>query len=282
MSRIALSILVALLPICNRLAANPDSLALVNAGWKIGKLSHGAVAMSAELDIFGSRQSISLVRYRSKRLHPRIIQTRELTPTSKSAKEAGAVAAINAGYWNVRKVVPSTYVRIGGRDMSRTEARELFRVNGILAIDKHGIEVFECDTTQYGSYAALYDDILASGSVLVDDGRIPDYSGRTSGFYDRHPRSVIGRNDRGETVVMVVDGRFKGAAEGMTIAELSAICRWLGLTDAINLDGGGSSTLWCEGSGILNHPCDNKRYDHDGERAVSSCIVIVPKRARKR
>lgn len=282
MSRIALSILIALLPICNRLAANPDSLALVNAGWKTEKLSHGAVAMSAELDIFGSRQCISLVRYRSKRLHPRIVQTRELTRTSETAQASGAVAAINAGYWNVRKVVPSTYVRIGGRDMSHTEARELFRVNGILAIDKRGIEIFGCDTTQYSRYAALFDDILASGPVLVDDGRIPDCSDRTGGFFGRHPRSAIGRNDRGETVIMVVDGRFKGAAEGMTIAELASVCRWLGLTDAINLDGGGSSALWCEDSGILNHPCDNRRYDRDGERAVSSCIIIVPKRAKKR
>ncbi|MBP3533181.1 MAG: phosphodiester glycosidase family protein, partial [Alistipes sp.] len=69
---------------------------------------------------------------------------------------------------------------------------------------------------------------------------------------------------------------------GMTIGELAKVCRWLGLTDAINLDGGGSCTLWCREAGILNHPYDNKRYDHDGERAVSSCIVVLPKRGGRR
>lgn len=279
MKRLALSILLLLASLCHGMAAdNPDSLALVGAEWKTVKLPHGAVARTARISIFGSQQTLSLIRYRAKRLDTRIVQTRELTRTSETAIAKGAVAAINAGYWNVRKVVPSTYVRIGGCDMSRTEARELFRVNGILAIGRRGIEVFECDTTQYARYAAIYDDILASGSVLIDDGRIPDYSDRKGGFFGRHPRSAIGTDGRGEIVLLTVDGRFKGDADGMTIGELAKVCRWLGLTDAINLDGGGSCTLWCREAGILNHPYDNKRYDHDGERAVSSCIVVLPKK----
>ena len=47
-----------------------------------------------------------------------------------------------------------------------------------------------------------------------------------------------------------------------------------GLVDALNLDGGGSSTLWTAQEGILNHPYDNKRFDHEGERGVPNCIVI--------
>lgn len=193
MKRLALSILLLLASLCHGTAAdNPDSLALVGAEWKTVKLPHGAVARTARIGIFGSQQTLSLIRYRAKRLDTRIVQTRELTRTSETAIAKGAVAAINAGYWNVRKVVPSTYVRIGGCDMSRTEARELFRVNGILAIGRRGIEVFECDTTQYARYAEVYDDILASGSVLIDDGRMPDYSDRKGGFFGRHPRSAIG------------------------------------------------------------------------------------------
>lgn len=282
MKKLALSILLVLSSLCSCMAGNPDSLALVGAEWKTVKLPHGAVAQTARIGIFGSQQTLSLIRYRTKRLDTRIVQTGELTRTSETAIARGAVAAINAGYWNVRKVVPSTYVRIGGCDMSRTEARELFRVNGILAIGKRGIKVFECDTTQYARYAEVYDDILASGSILIDDGRMPDYSDCKGGFFGRHPRSAIGTDGRGEIVLLTVDGRFKGNADGMTIGELAMVCRWLGLTDAINLDGGGSCALWCREAGILNHPCDNKRYDHDGERAVSSCIVVLPKRTGRR
>lgn len=257
-------------------AQDADSLAFVSADWKTEKLPRGAVAMTARIELFGSHQTVSVVRYRSGRFYTRIVQTRDLTPTSTTAKGLGAVAAVNAGYWNVRKVEPSTYVRIDGHDCSRTESAETFRVNGILTISKRKLDVFECDTTRYGYYAVRYDNILASGPVLIDDGREFDYSDRTEKFFRRHPRSVIGSTARGEVVMIAVDGRFKGDAEGMTVDELVKVCRWLGLVDAINLDGGGSTTLWNSVGGIMNHPYDNKRYDHEGERAVSSCIVALP------
>ena len=47
----------------------------------------------------------------------------------------------------------------------------------------------------------------------------------------------------------------------------------LGMTEAINLDGGGSTTLWSEETGVINHPYDNKKWDHVGERAVPNLIV---------
>ena len=57
----------------------------------------------------------------------------------------------------------------------------------------------------------------------------------------------------------VIDGRFKGQGDGATIAETAYIARQLGLTEALNLDGGGSSTLWTAQEGVLNHPYDNRR-----------------------
>ena len=48
----------------------------------------------------------------------------------------------------------------------------------------------------------------------------------------------------------------------------------LGMTDAINLDGGGSTTLWTEKTGVINHPYDNRKFDHDGERSVPNLIVV--------
>ena len=37
---------------------------------------------------------------------------------------------------------------------------------------------------------------------------------------------------------------------------------------------GGSSTLWTAQEGVLNHPYDNRRFDHEGERGVPNCIVV--------
>lgn len=62
----------------------------------------------------------------------------------------------------------------------------------------------------------------------------------------------------------VIDGRAKGQAAGATIAETAYIARLLGLTDALNLDGGGSSALWTAQEGVVSHPSDNRRFDHAG------------------
>ena len=53
--------------------------------------------------------------------------------------------------------------------------------------------------------------------------------------------------------------------------------RILGGEDALNLDGGGSTTLWLSGAsddGVVNYPCDNGRFDHAGERKVPNILYI--------
>ena len=65
-----------------------------------------------------------------------------------------------------------------------------------------------------------------------------------------------------------------GEADGMTIPELTSLCLQLGLTDALNLDGGGSSTLWTHKAGVINNPCDNRRFDHAGQRRVPNALII--------
>ena len=62
------------------------------------------------------------------------------------------------------------------------------------------------------------------------------------------------------------------------IVELTEICEWLGMRDAINLDGGSSSTMWGETEGVINYPCRNKKFDHAGERKVSSCVLVKSKK----
>ena len=78
-------------------------------------------------------------------------------------------------------------------------------------------------------------------------------------------------------MLVTVDGRFPTHAVGMNIQELAHLVRVLGGVDALNLDGGGSTTLWLDGflnNGIVNHPSDNRRFDHMGEREVSNILYI--------
>ena len=54
--------------------------------------------------------------------------------------------------------------------------------------------------------------------------------------------------------------------------------KWLGCVNAINLDGGGSTTMFVKGrpnGGLLTHPSDNNKFDYQGERPVSNAILIL-------
>jgi exopolysaccharide biosynthesis protein len=84
---------------------------------------------------------------------------------------------------------------------------------------------------------------------------------------ERHPRTALGWNDR-YLYLVVVDGRQRKLSRGMTLSELADYLIGLGCQEAINLDGGGSSTLWCNGR-VLNSPSDG------WEREVANALVVV-------
>ena len=71
-----------------------------------------------------------------------------------------------------------------------------------------------------------------------------------------------------------VNARFGLGSQGFRYAQSWWNYRYVGLTEAINLDGGGSTTLWTEKTGVINHPYDNKKFDHVGERTVPNLIVV--------
>jgi len=83
----------------------------------------------------------------------------------------------------------------------------------------------------------------------------------------RHPRSAIGWNAE-EFVMVQVDGRQPPISVGMTLSELARYLLDLGCTDAINLDGGGSSTLWAQGQ-VVNSPSEGS------ERPMANALVVV-------
>ena len=67
----------------------------------------------------------------------------------------------------------------------------------------------------------------------------------------RHPRTLIGVDARGFIWLAAIDGRQPDHSVGMNFSELEALCDRLQLTDALNLDGGGSTTLVIRGQ-IMN------------------------------
>jgi uncharacterized protein (TIGR03382 family) len=85
----------------------------------------------------------------------------------------------------------------------------------------------------------------------------------------RHPRTVLGLSaNKQKLFLAVVDGRATNRI-GMTCDELGALLKGLGATDAVNLDGGGSSTMWVAGTGVVNRPSDGS------QRVVANHLAIL-------
>ncbi|MYS55192.1 sporulation domain-containing protein [Streptomyces sp. SID6013] len=126
-------------------------------------------------------------------------------------------------------------------------------------------------------------DIVNAGPELVRDGRVHVtpatdgmvHPGDPSWYYGwvhkRNPRTLAGVDGAGRTVLVTADGRSTDSL-GLSIGESAAVARSLGLRDAVNLDGGGSTTMVAEGA-VLNSPSDAA-----GERPVGDALLILPHR----
>lgn len=111
--------------------------------------------------------------------------------------------------------------------------------------------------------------LLRRGGVDVRDW---DAEHLASAFLGRHPRTMFGIGRDGYAWLVTVDGRQPDTSAGMTLVELQRLAKRIGLTDALNLDGGGSTTMVIAGI-VVNQPSDPT-----GARTVSDVLLVVPRR----
>jgi hypothetical protein len=108
---------------------------------------------------------------------------------------------------------------------------------------------------------------------LIDRGRRVgdlEVAARPAFAAARHPRTAVGWDDASGTLwLAVVDGRQPPHSAGMTLPELTELFEALGVDEALNLDGGGSTTLVLGGSTV------NRPSDAAGERAVVNALALV-------
>lgn len=264
-----------------------DSLAFAHAEWEKTSLGKGAEAKYTQIDIFDSRQSICVIRYPARKFRSAFVHSpnRSASKTSVLAERARAEIAINGGYFD-NGPVPCVYFRIGDEVYGETKSKEAeIRVNALIGFKDrkgHKIMIRRCGPDKYESIAGKWHAAMATGPLLIENEMIitpvsyaKAYPDRKIGsFYDgRNPRSAIGKDKKGNIYMVVIDGRHKGEGEGTTIYQTAVICKLLGMTEAINLDGGGSSALWSKDLGVINYPSDNRKFDHNGERTVPNIII---------
>ena len=199
------------------------------------------------------------------------------------------VAAMSGGFFAREAGMPLGELWIDGRRQSHVPFPTPWGdVRGSLLVDADGITIDRRDALP----ARPDGDLLQAGPVLVAGGQTtPDLASDVEGFgagsgqFDsditdgRYPRAAIGYDDT-YVYAVVVDGRSDGDA-GMSLTELADfMSERLGVTAALNLDGGGSATLAArdpEGAfHVINNPMDAHNVPTPGgSRELYSAIVFT-------
>ncbi|WP_217559745.1 phosphodiester glycosidase family protein [Paenibacillus sp. GbtcB18] len=112
---------------------------------------------------------------------------------------------------------------------------------------------------------------IGGSGLLVKDGAAQPNSDPAA-----HPRTAVGTKADGSVILLEIDGRQPGFSEGVDLTELGRLMKDLGAVNALNLDGGGSSTFVARMPGektrkILNTPSDG------GERKTANGLLLVNK-----
>ena len=113
--------------------------------------------------------------------------------------------------------------------------------------------------------------IISGGPYLLKDNQIfiDMTAQKLQSIGGRNPRTAIGYTEDNNLILVAVDGR-EGSSVGLTLVELAKLMKTLGCTNAINLDGGGSTVMYIKGQ-IVNHP------HQPGGIALSNALVISKK-----
>lgn len=189
--------------------------------------------------------------------------------TSSYAKLVGAAAAVNGDFFSYATYSTSGLAAGGGAQWSGTKDNSS---TGTIAFDDaKRVELSDASKT------VTFDPTWMKGVVsghpqLVNGGTAIASNPNTAACATRNPRTAVGISaDKKKLILAVVDGRSSVSA-GMTCTELAALMKSFGADDSFNLDGGGSSTMYLRGTGIVNKPSDGT------ERVVGNHLAIYAPR----
>ena len=275
------------LPATAQINYSIDSMRVANAEWSVDTLEGFYLKRYhfGEGALFCSAQHLFVIEIPA-RSHRRLafVSDTVLTEVSAFAERSGAYAAINGSYFDMDAGNPVCYLRIDGKPVGENTPAKTDSVNrkyyqyATLALRGGRARLAVPDSNRMWENSLSDSNIMTAGPMLLRKGEmVPQRDDRTF-VTQRHNRTALGLRPDGTTLLVVADGRFKHTAEGLTLPELELVMRWLGCTEAINLDGGGSSTMYVKGKphgGVVNYPSDNRQHDHEGQRPVSNAILVL-------
>ena len=178
-----------------------------------------------------------------------------------------AIVATNGAGYNITNGTPSGLVVMQGV--------EYYPVNapGFFAILKDGTAMIGTKEDYEANKEQIREGIQAFGSVLVKDGKVA-VTKSANYTSNRASRTAIGITAEGKVVMMVLDGRQLPRSAGGALEEIAQIMLEAGCVDAVNLDGGGSTTYLSKPAGsddiqLVNVPSDGYA------RSVATSLVAV-------
>ena len=165
-------------------------------------------------------------------------------------------------------VIPADGLVISTSGTAREWALRNLRVGTRVQLN---LNLSPVETEQADSWKKA-NSIIGSGPQLIKDGKveITNIAEKIlpSFVNDGHPRTAIARLKSGQILLVTVDGRQPGESIGMSLTMLADLLLEFGAVEAINLDGGGSTTM------VIRNKLVNKPSDATGERPVSDAILV--------
>jgi len=257
-----------------------------NLNWKDTVLSEGVkwqYVHTRDSSLFRSRQNIHLLRLKKlqgacvleiARTHPL-----EGTLTSELAKKSMALAAVNASFFNIKTGQSVNWIKENGTTKDTSvinNGRYSTHQEGIFAFEGSDGLILKRDTSmgKIWENSVVMPNVIESGPLLLLRGQRQPLKDNAFNM-NRHPRTCVCITED-EILLLTADGR-SGEAYGLSLVELTEILLALGCKDALNFDGGGSTTMYIRDAGetgVVNMPCDNKTFDHGGERKVCNALII--------
>ena len=177
-----------------------------------------------------------------------------------------AVISTNADFYNMSNGAPAGALVMEGIEYNGLGNEDFFGIlnDGTPIIG--GSEEWNANRGNIKEAVGARPRLIKNGKIIVDD---------TSDYYSqRVTRTCVGITYDGKVVMMVLDGRQEPFSAGGSAIEIAQIMLDAGCVEAVNLDGGGSSTFAAKGEGsndivVVNRPSDGY------ERSVSSSLLVV-------
>ncbi|KOF55581.1 MULTISPECIES: phosphodiester glycosidase family protein [Clostridium] len=199
--------------------------------------------------------------------------------TSQIAKNNNAMAAINGGgfqdkganstkLWTGTGAFPIGIIISKGKVVYPKSANENQKYYGISGITKNGVLVVGNYTIAELKQKGII-EAINFGPNLIINGVVQnrDTNGNNIDSQGLQPRTAIGQRKDGAIILLVVDGR-QGIQLGASIKDVQKIMVEEHAYNAVNMDGGASTTMYFDGH-LINNPCDKF-----GERTISTAIYV--------